>query len=270
MICKKHRLQKLFTAISLATLISGMGCSLPEEDESFNLEPTSLNSINNEMYKELNKLSLDDYKENVGLHYETNYRADLSAVVKLEDNIRQIFSVDLNSTETELKIVLKEDKITWEGTQKVDEKFSDVVWRLNVTPGQYSPMLHKAVQDELIKTQSLSVADDDPKEELVYEYYNLRSKPVTLPAPQMTAQRPDCGGLTNCEIHGQEISYFVRVKQAGQVLINAEQTTIISADIPALFLFDENYILPVYSDCLSRTIDKYFVRSCIVLRDLQK
>lgn len=270
MICKKKPLKKIFTVVSLGVLLNSMSCSLPEEDENFKLEPATLSSINNEMYKELNKISLSDYKENVAVHYEINYRADLSAVVKLEDTLRYIYSMDLNETETELKIVLKEDKITWDGNQKVDEKFSDVIWRLNVTPEQFSPMLKKAVEEEIIKTQSLSMADDEPKEEITYEYYNLRSKEVTVPAPILAAGRPDCGGLENCEIHGQEISYFVRVKQGDQILINAEQSTVISADVPALFLFDEDYILPVYSDCLSRPIDKYYVRSCIILRDLQK
>lgn len=251
-----------------------ISCKLPDEDVNTQLKPAKQSDIEDVLYAELQKMNVLDFKVGQQAQYEMNYRVEMSGVSKLQDVLRSVFSVDPSSDGKELKVSMREDYFEWNSDGSVkDEKHSDVIWRLNTTPE------NNTVSSQALRTAAFSDlkanSEDDPttpeEPELVYQYYNLSHRPVIIAAPKLTNEKADCGGLQDCVLHGTEVNYIVKVLQDGKVVAKAEQQTIISRDVPPLFLFDENYILPIYSDCLSRVIDdKYFVTTCMVLRDLQK
>lgn len=276
MICKKKNVTNVLKALSLVTIFLSTSCKLME-DNALNeqLEPTTQKAIYDSIAPEFNDVDLSDFNESQALHYEKNFKADLSAIIKYEDVVRQVFSIDINDAQTEVKIVQKEQHIQWDNNEVINEKFSDIVWNLSFSGLQTNGVRKQSIKESFYQPDYLKAEEPpakDPSDVYTYEYYNLRSAQVIMPAPAATINQPDCGGLKDCKVRGVQVSYLVKELKNGKENFIYEVKQVVSKDIPPLFLFDNGNTAkyPIYSECYTYAQDKYLINDCTVLRDIQK
>ncbi len=262
--CLKNYFSKVcLTAVGFSTIALTTSCSLPEEDVDLTLTPAKYEAIEKAQWSELQNINEDSFKVGRYVHYEYNIRGDLSPVFKYIDQFRQIIDVSTNSSGDELKVAMQEHYLEYNDNEVIDEKVSNPIWYIPLGSAQVSEFGRKIV------AKAMSEDDDPPKDDVVYEYFNLKTKKVSLDPPAAVKDKADCGGLSPCKIDGTELNFIVRITNNGKLVIMAEIKQVISSQVPPVFLFDESPIYPVVNECWTYLYGKNLVTDCKVLRDMQ-
>lgn len=262
----KNNFRKVqYAAISTVIVSLTLGCSLPEDESKIVLTPTKYEAIEKAQWNELQNINEDSFQVDRYVHYEFNIKDNLSSgFYKFADQYREIIDVALNSDETELKVAMNEYYAEWQGNEIINEKVSNPIWRIPLGKQQISSFGKQI----LAKTMN-SDDEDPPKDDIVYEYFNLKTRSVSLDPPKMVKNKPDCGGLNPCKINGTEIYFILRVTNNGKEVIMAEIKQVISSQVPPLFLFDEDLVYPIVNECWTYMYGKSLATDCKVLRDMQ-
>jgi hypothetical protein len=239
-----------------------MGCKLPEMKKEETLAKSTAQKVSDVLWTELGKVDLHQIKPGQYVHYESNYRAEQSAVVKVVDVARSVNSVE--STAESTNVVMQELFRTYTQNGAIeDEKISDVVWTLEKTLSSLNAFVSSAFRTSAYGP--FATEDYD-----YVDYFNLTSSRKVIAAPPAIQARPDCGGFANCTIDALEVNYLAHLVKGTQVIKRIQYKVVLSAQVPAIFWDEQNPIWPVVSECMAHTIETYYVNECVVLRDAQK
>lgn len=253
--------------------LSLQACKLPDIAPTEELVQSSAQDLNKVLLSELEKVDFSKIAKGQYVRYEGNYRAENGNVTKFMESERLV--TDIEDYPDSRKIVMAEALRSYDsGGAITEEKISDVIWKFTkeaITVDSFAPSFYFANRMQNSEAKLQATNDDEP----IYdhaEYFNLKSRRLSLIPPGAILKRPDCGGIENCRIEALEVSYLLHlVTKEGVVGKRYQFRTIVSAQIPPIFWGeDDKAIWPVVSDCLSYLVGSTYVNQCTVLRDLQK
>lgn len=251
---------KKFSVLSyLALSLVLTGCKLPELDSE---DPNALVEISEQdieraMQPETDKITLDSFKVNQYVKYVATFRTEISQKLELYYiKERQVKAVKLINDPA----IIAMDYVFQMFMGNKDSFSGDEIWQISnpqVNVNEYS---------------AFAASDDDPV--ISFKYYNLKTSRRTVRPPDAVMERPNCGGLADCNIQGIDVRYIRHVLFDGVVKYRQEVSRLVSGEIPALFLINNphpgytNY--PVFEECYRYILEGTYVKECMYLEDLDK
>ena len=252
---------KLFLSLLLCCTI--LSCNKGKETEGNFGQEFPSTEVNKAIISTLEKLNPNNMKKDTSVTHIVNLRVENSERFR-----PMMWDHSVVQARTDTPTELTYHIATEEHDLSVDpieiKKFEEALVFKKTATKALTSMPHMYGELANIGQHGVKTKAKDPADEVTkVKYFNMKSYPLTLDAPEEVKKRPDCAGLKDCKYNVDHIEFNEVIWYKDGRVSNVRWTYEISPDVP--------HIAAWMTACASQLIDyegsKVYVRNCSYVVD---